>query len=82
LFAKLRLQPPAAAAPPGLGDDRPEGVALVHRDVGQHLAVEIDARELQAVHELAVGEPFGANAALMRWIHSARKLRFFTLRSR
>jgi hypothetical protein len=33
--------------PARLGDDRAEGVAFVHRDVGQHLAVEIDAGELQ-----------------------------------
>src|SRR4030095_16463549 len=44
-----------------LGNDRLEGVALVHRDVGQDLAVEIDAGELEAVHELAVGQAFGAD---------------------
>src|SRR5690348_12125736 len=33
----------------------------MHRDVGQDLAVEVDARELQRVDELAVGQSLGAN---------------------
>src|SRR5690349_24588759 len=45
----------------GLRDDRGEGAAFVHREVGHHLAVELDARQLHAVHELRVGEPFGAD---------------------
>jgi hypothetical protein len=44
-----------------LADQRAEGVAFVHRHVGQHFAVERDARLLQRVHELAVGQAFGAN---------------------
>src|SRR3954469_17966348 len=31
-----------------------EGLGVADGDVGQHLAVELDLRELQAVHELAV----------------------------
>src|SRR5688500_4120179 len=50
---RLRLRRQRAA---GLGDDRLERLALVHRDVGQDLAVEVDAGELQAVHEAAIGQ--------------------------
>src|SRR5947208_16693710 len=32
-----------------------EGVGVAYRDVGQDLAIELHARELQAVHELRVG---------------------------
>src|SRR4051794_558944 len=45
----------------GLRDDRAERFGLVHRDVGEHLAVEGDAGEVQRVDELAVGQPLGAN---------------------
>src|SRR5918993_218585 len=48
----------------GLGDNALEGLALVHRDVGQDLAVEIDSGELQAVHELAVGQAFLADGGI------------------
>src|SRR3954468_9404406 len=44
---------------PCLGDDAAERGPLVHGDVGQDLAVQIDSGELQPVHELAVGEAFG-----------------------
>src|SRR6185312_2620388 len=40
---------------------RAERLGLVHRDVGEHLAVEGDAGEVQRVDELAVGQPFGAD---------------------
>jgi len=33
----------------------------VHRDVGQNLAVEVDARKLKRVDEFAIGQPFGAD---------------------
>src|SRR5213592_440339 len=33
---------------------------LVDREVGQHLAVEVDVGELQAVHKLAVAQAVGA----------------------
>src|SRR4051812_27779212 len=45
----------------GLGDDGAERLAFVHRDIGQDLAVEVDSGELQAVHELAVGQALGAD---------------------
>src|SRR5260221_2102260 len=44
-----------------LGDDRGKRLALVHRDVGEHFAVETDAGEVQRVDELAVGEALGAD---------------------
>src|SRR5690606_23572696 len=49
---------------PGLGDDRLERVALVHREIGEHLAVELDAGALQPVHELRIGEALGADAGI------------------
>src|SRR3546814_12271308 len=39
-----------------LGDDGAERLALVHRDVGQNLAVQFHAGQLQAVHELRRSE--------------------------
>src|SRR6476620_6383182 len=39
----------------GLGKSG-EGLGIAHGDVGQDLAVELDAGQLQAVHELAVAE--------------------------
>src|SRR3954466_407810 len=41
---------------PGALGKTSEGLGVAHGDVGQHLAVELDLRKLQAVHELAVGE--------------------------
>src|SRR6185312_17344645 len=40
---------------------RAERLGLVHRDVGEHLAVEGDAGKVQRVDELTVGQPFGAD---------------------
>src|SRR5687768_11149786 len=48
----------------GLGDDRLERLALVHRDIGQDLAVEIDSGEFEAVHELAVGQALGPDGGV------------------
>src|SRR5512139_4086054 len=45
----------------GLLDDGAERAALVHRQVGHDLAVELDPGELGAVDELRVGQPFGAH---------------------
>src|SRR5207253_7491392 len=47
-----------------LGDDRAERLAFVHRDVGEHLAVQRDAGEVQRVDELAVGQPLGADGGV------------------
>src|SRR5439155_23678850 len=44
-----------------LGDDGAERLGLMHRDVGEHLAVERDAGEVQRVDELAIGQPFRAD---------------------
>jgi len=34
-----------------------KGGRVVHRQIGQHLTVQFDSRQFQAVHELAVGSP-------------------------
>src|SRR5215212_6705062 len=34
-----------------------EGLGVAHGDVGQHLAVQLDTGQLEAVHERAVGHP-------------------------
>src|SRR3546814_1343050 len=47
-----------------LGDDGAERLALVHRDVGQNLAVQFHAGQLQAVHELRIGQALGADAGV------------------
>src|SRR5215210_6931367 len=56
--------------------ESPEGLGVAHGDVGQHLAVQLDAGQLQAVHERAVahallagggvdaGDPQAAEVAL------------------
>src|SRR5918999_3065986 len=41
-----------------------EGVGVVHGDVGEHLAVEIDARAAEAVHELAVRHALAAGGGV------------------
>jgi hypothetical protein len=51
---------------------------VVDGDVGQDLAVQLDAGLLQAVDELRVAEvPFSLAAAEMRTIHRERNWRFF-----
>ena len=45
-------------------DDGGKGRALVHGEVGHHLAVEFDAGEPGAVHELRIGQPFGADSGI------------------
>src|SRR3546814_2223990 len=47
-----------------LRDDGTKRFRLVHRDVGQNLPVEFDARELEPVHELRIGQTLGANAGV------------------
>src|SRR3546814_552380 len=39
---------------------RSEGVAFMHCDIGQDLAIQFDTRKLQTVHELAIGHAFHA----------------------
>src|SRR5690606_22835714 len=39
----------------GLLDERLEARRVLHRDIGQHLAVHLDAGDRQAVDEVAVG---------------------------
>src|SRR3954470_20453983 len=39
---------------PGASRKTSEGLGVAHGDVGQHLAVELDLRQAQAVHQLAV----------------------------
>src|SRR5688572_1005940 len=45
----------------GLLDDRAERTALVHREVGHDLPVELDPGELGAVDELRIGQALGAH---------------------
>ena len=47
-------------APPGFLDQRLEGVGLAHREIGEHLAVDLDARLVQAGDEPAIGQAEGA----------------------
>src|SRR3569623_1011405 len=47
-----------------LCDDGAKRGFFVHRDVGENLAVELDARELEPVHELRIGQAFGADAGV------------------
>src|SRR3546814_11524998 len=44
----------------GLSNERLEGVAFMHCDIGQDLAIQFDTRKLQTVHELAIGQAFHA----------------------
>src|SRR6185503_10029968 len=48
----------------GLLDDLAERGLVEHREVGEHLAVHVDARLLQARHELAVGHARVAGAGV------------------
>src|SRR3712207_6433075 len=41
-----------------------EGLGIAHGDVGQDLAVQLDAGELQAVHERAVGHALEARGGV------------------
>src|SRR3546814_13713127 len=47
-----------------LGDDGAERLALVHRDVGQNLALQFHPGQLQAVPELRIGQALGADAGV------------------
>src|SRR3954466_10736756 len=49
---------------PGALRKTSEGLGVANGDVGQHLAVELDLRELQTVHELAVGKAFLARGGV------------------
>ena len=50
------------------------------REIGQHLAVELDAGALQAVHELRVGEAVLAHAGIDALDPQARGTSRFLLR--
>src|SRR3954465_4209550 len=41
-----------------------EGLGIAHGDVGQHLAVQLDTRQLQAVDERRVRHPLGARGGV------------------
>ena len=45
-------------------NDAAKRCAFVHGDIGQHLPVEFDPGQLQAVHERAIGHPFGADSGV------------------
>ena len=53
---------------------------IVHRDFGEHFTIQIDARAFQSTDKFAVGNSAPRQAALIRTIHSERKLRFFSRR--
>src|SRR3954451_25067170 len=48
----------------GALDESAEGLGVAHGDVGQNLAVQLDARQLQAVDERAVGHALGARGGV------------------
>ena len=80
-FVAVRLlrQPHASRARLGKTSER---LGVADGDVREHLAVELDARQAQAVHELAVAHALLRAAALMRVIQRRRKSRFLLRRSR
>lgn len=45
-------------------DDLREGGVVVHSEVGEHAAVEVDVSELEAVHKAAVVQLMGANRSV------------------
>src|SRR5436305_15069155 len=49
---------------PGAFGKTSKRLGVAHGDVGEDLAVELDARLAQAVHELAVGEAFAARGSV------------------
>jgi hypothetical protein len=63
-------------------DDLAERRLVEHREVGEDLAVHVDAGLLEARHELAVRHARSRAPALMRVIHSERNSRFLLRRSR
>ena len=48
----------------GSCNDGSEGSTFVHRQIGHHLAVQFDPGQLRAVHELRIGQPFGAHGGV------------------
>ena len=64
-----------------LGDDA-ERDRIGHGEVGQDLAVELDARRRQPEMNWLYERPWCRAPALMRVIHSRRIVRFFAFRSR
>src|SRR5690606_14043203 len=76
-FIDRRLRPAAprigsgAGSGPSVGkgllrllDDRGESAALVHRQVGHDLPVELDPGQLGAVDELRIGQALGADGSV------------------
>ena len=47
-----------------LGHDRLKRRVVARREIGEHFAVELDARQLQAVDELRIGQPGFARAGI------------------
>jgi hypothetical protein len=47
-----------------LRDHGREDPAFVHRQIGHHLAVQVDPGQLGAVDELRIGQPFGADGGV------------------
>jgi hypothetical protein len=56
--------PPALGGQSGLrlSDHGLESAAFIHGEIGHGLAVELDAGQLDAVHELRIGQAFDADS--------------------
>src|SRR5512133_2805073 len=49
---------------PGKLDESAEGIRVVDRQLGKHLAIDLDAGLAQAVHELRVAHPLAARGGV------------------
>ena len=47
-----------------LRDDGAKRASFVHGEIGQNLAVQLNTSQLQAVHELTIGQAFDANSSV------------------
>src|SRR5467141_2312095 len=59
VFAMLRL-----GAALSDRDQLAEGLRVTHRQVGEHLAIDVDARQLEPVHELVVGHALASRGGV------------------
>ena len=47
-----------------LRDDGAKRASFVHGEIGQNLAVQLNTSQLQAMHELTIGQAFDANSSV------------------
>src|SRR5436309_5813310 len=59
LPAMLRL-----GAALGDGNELAEGLGVAHRQIGKHLSIDVDAGQLEAMHELVVRQPLAAGCGV------------------